>query len=104
MTEVAPTGRKRASNPNRGAKPGERRGGRAKGTPNLLSGKVKEMILKALDDAGGAEYLERQAEENPVAFMGLIGKVLPMTITGPGENGEHVVATILRRVIDPNAG
>lgn len=98
--EVGPESRKRASNPNRGSKPGERRGGRKKGTPNKLTGQVKEMILEALDRKGGADYLERQADENPVAFMTLIGKVLPMTVTGPGENGEHVVTTIVRKVID----
>ena len=33
------------------------------------------MILGALDDAGGQAYLMRQAEENPTAFLTLIGKV-----------------------------
>ena len=35
------------------------------------------MILVALNNAGGAKYLERQAHANPVAFMGLLGKILP---------------------------
>lgn len=38
------------------------------------------MILGALDDAGGQEYLQRQADENPTAFLSLIGKVLPSEI------------------------
>jgi hypothetical protein len=38
------------------------------------------MILGALDDAGGQDYLVEQARENPVAFMTLIGKVLPLHV------------------------
>ncbi len=58
--------------------------GRPKGTQNKITKQVKEMILGALDDAGGQEYLARQADENPVAFMGLVGKVLPLQLTGEG--------------------
>lgn len=35
------------------------------------------MILAALDDAGGVEYLKKQAETNPSAFLALVGKILP---------------------------
>lgn len=70
---------------NRGSKPGERRGGRVKGTPNRLTSDVKAMILGALNKAGGEDYLHRQASANPTAFLTLVGKVLPMTVTG--ENG-----------------
>ena len=40
------------------------------------------MILAALDAAGGAEYLLRQTKQNPVAFMSLLGKLLPTQLTG----------------------
>ena len=40
------------------------------------------MILGALDDVGGQDYLKKQATENPQAFMTLIGKVLPLQIAG----------------------
>ena len=40
------------------------------------------MILAALDAAGGTEYLLRQSEQNPVAFMSLLGKLLPTQLTG----------------------
>lgn len=66
-------------------------GGRKKGTPNKVSGTLKEMILTALDDSGGVEYLKRQAKENPQAFMTLVGKVLPMTMQGPGDDGSFIV-------------
>ena len=47
---------------------------------------LKDAILKAADEAGGPEglvgYLKRQAVENPGPFMSLLGKVLPLQMTG----------------------
>lgn len=40
------------------------------------------MILGALNDAGGQSYLATQANKNPAAFMTLLGKVLPLQVTG----------------------
>ena len=59
--------------------------GRPKGVPNKATTALKEMILQALDGAGGVEYLQRQANENPGPFLTLIGKVLPMQVTGAGQ-------------------
>ena len=70
-----------------GSKPGERRGGRKKGTPNKFTGVLKDMILKALDQAdekGAVAYLTKQATANPSAFMTLLGKVLPLQVAGEG--------------------
>jgi hypothetical protein len=68
--------------------------GRPKGVPNKVNGQLKDMILQALDGAGGAEYLQRQADENPAAFMSLVGKVLPMTVQHSGhEGGPMVIVT-----------
>lgn len=53
-------------------------GGRKKGTPNKLTSAVKDMILQALTNKGGVEYLEKQADQNPVAFMTLVGKLVPL--------------------------
>jgi hypothetical protein len=79
-----------------GSKPGERRGGRQKGTPNKVSAQLKEMILGALDDAGGQMYLTRMAEEQPGPFMTLLGKVLPTTLAG-----EHNAPVITRIELVP---
>lgn len=57
-------------------------GGRQAGTPNKMTRTLKEMILQALDDAGGVAYLQRQAEENPGPFLALVGKVLPLQVSG----------------------
>jgi len=61
---------------------GQKTGGRVKGTPNKTTGEVKAMVLQALANKGGVKYLERQAEENPTAFMTLVGKVMPTQVTG----------------------
>jgi hypothetical protein len=58
-----------------------RGGGRPKGVPNKIGVALKEMILGALDEAGGKTYLVKQSSENPAAFMTLVGKVLPTTLT-----------------------
>lgn len=51
--------------------------GRKKGSPNKVTKSLKDMILGALDAAGGQQYLMDQAILNPNAFLTLIGKVLP---------------------------
>lgn len=56
--------------------------GRPKGAPNKNTKALKDMILGALDKAGGEEYLQRQADDNPNAFLALIGRVLPTEMKG----------------------
>lgn len=60
-------------------------GGRKAGIPNRVPAALKEMILQALENKGGVEYLEKQAENEPVAFMGMLGKVLPLTLSADGK-------------------
>ena len=47
---------------------------------------LKDAILKAAEQAGDGEglvgYLKTQAKANPGPFMALLGKVLPMQVTG----------------------
>ena len=63
-----------------------RKQGRPKGTPNKATKELKEMILGALDAAGGQKYLQERAKDprTQAAFLTLIGKVLPMQMTGEG--------------------
>ena len=42
---------------------------------------LKEMIIGALHDLGGERWLAEQAEANPVAFLTLLGRVLPHSLT-----------------------
>lgn len=77
--------------------------GRPKGMPNKTTIAVKEAVLAALDKAGGVDYLVTQAEENPTAFLTLVGKVLPLQVIGDKSNPLSVaVQMIERRVIDAN--
>lgn len=59
-------------------------GGRAKGTPNKISGDLRSMILGALQGVGGTEYLQAQATENPAAFLSLLGKTVPKELSATG--------------------
>ena len=75
--------------------------GRTKGVPNKNSTQLKEMILQALEGAGGVNYLLACAHDDKTkgAFLSLIGKVLPMTIAGAGADGEHMITIIERRIV-----
>lgn len=67
--------------------------GRKAGVPNKVTGDVKAMILGALQDAGGQDYLTVQAVANPGAFMSLIGKVIPKEISAEVRGTiEHILA------------
>ena len=76
--------------------------GRKKGVPNKFTGELKEMILRALDGAGGVGYLEQQAKTNPNAFLGLVGKVLPLQVTGAKD--EPLIPKMIQFVFKVDAG
>jgi hypothetical protein len=75
------------ANPNLKAGPG-----RPKGSKNKATQAIKDMVLGALEAKGGQEYMERQAEENPNAFMSLIAKILPTQVTGANDGPVQVDA------------
>jgi len=58
--------------------------GRKAGIPNKVTSEIRNMVGEALGKAGGVDYLVKQATENPVAFMGLVGKAMPKELVGPG--------------------
>lgn len=61
-------------------RPGNKRG------PAKTTALLKDAILQAAGEAGGegglVGYLKLQAIENPGPFLSLLGKVLPMQVTG----------------------
>lgn len=79
-----------------GPSSGNRGKGRKKGVPNKTTTAVKEMILAALDQAGGINYLVEQSQTNPSAFMTLVGKVLPLQVAHEGSIGQSVTVTFRR--------
>lgn len=66
--------------------------GRKPGQTNKIGRELKEMILQALDNAGGVTYLTGQAKKNPKAFLALLGRVIPTQVTG--EDGAAIVVTV----------
>lgn len=71
-----------------GSKP--KTGGRKAGTPNKTTALLKEAILAAAEATGSdgngrgklIGYCTFLAKEEPKAFAGLLGKVIPMQVTG----------------------
>lgn len=60
----------------------EKTGGRKAGTPNKLTRELKDAILNAFEKVGGEDYLVKVAKKNPAVFCQLLGKVLPIQLTG----------------------
>src|SRR6516164_10306236 len=83
---------------NGGARPGA---GRPRGAKNKIPLQLREMILAALDEAGGKQYLARLAIENSSAFSSLLGKVLPTTIAASDSDGGKVQITFRRIIVHP---
>ena len=73
--------------------------GRPPGSPNKVTAALKDMILGALDKAGGEEYLAALARENSSAFASLLGKVLPTTLAASETDGGTSVKIAFERVI-----
>lgn len=63
----------------------EKTGGRKKGTPNKTTVQVKEAILAAFEELGGAEYLIAVGEEDHKTFIALLGKLVPLEATVHGD-------------------
>lgn len=66
------------------------RPGRPPGALNNINSDVRDMILTALNRVGGAKYLARQAEENPSAFMSLVGRIMPKEVVQEGSTPIHL--------------
>jgi len=71
------------------------------GVPNKTTTLLKDAVLMAAETAGGGNpdglvnYLVAQAKQNPGPFMTLLGKVLPMQVSG--EEGGNIIVEIVKR-------
>ena len=78
-------------------------GGRVKGSKNLAPGpkspELREMVLRALDRAGGETYLLSVARDDSRAFLALIGRLLPTKL-----EGEVKVPTTIQIITGFDAG
>ena len=77
-------------------KKGEKRPNQGKRGPNKENRALREMILQALNEqpGGGVEYLKIQAQEKPAAFLTLLGKVLPLQVSGDPANPIQIAGAI----------
>lgn len=68
--------------------------GRKKGTKNKIPGAVREMALGALMELGGQDYLVKQGQEEPRAFIGMLSKMIPTAIEGA--DGSNLPLVLIR--------
>jgi hypothetical protein len=87
----------------RGRKKGTpKTGGRRKGTPNKITALLKEAVIKAAEivgeDGNGKNglvgYLCAAAKENIPAFLTLLGKAMPLQLTGGGDDDAPLKFTL----------
>lgn len=72
-----------------GSRPGA---GRPKGSLDKGNALIREMVAEALGQVGGVDYLARVAESHPGPFLSLVGRVIPVQVTG--EDGGAVQHSI----------
>lgn len=70
--------------PKNSGKFGKGNPGKPKGAVQKNTAAIKDMIKAALEQAGGVDYLVKRAHDPKTAsaFLGLVGKVMPMQLTG----------------------
>ena len=79
--------------------------GRPKGAVNKTTASVKEMLLGALEELGGQQWLIEQAKTEPRAFMTLLARLIPAETAGSLEVSMMGPITEIRRtVVDPKQG
>lgn len=79
--------------------------GRQKGVVNKVTRELRTMVLEALEGAGGVDYLIARAEDQPAAFLSLVGKVLPLQVNAHStvtfERIERAVVQAERQLAQP---
>jgi len=76
--------------------------GRKKGSQNKISRTIREMVLAAVDSyaGGGVALMERYRDsaykEERIAFLALVGKLVPMEVTGAG-GGALIVEVVMEQ-------
>lgn len=88
----------------RGSKPGERRGGRQKGTPNKTTQAAKEAIAAAFEQMGGTQALvdwaDKDDDNRRVFYSQIWPKIVPLQVGGDPDNPTKLL--IETRVVHPD--
>jgi hypothetical protein len=77
-------------------KGGPKYGGRKKGSRNKVTASLVEAIDTAFTQLGGAKWLKEQAQEQPQAFMQLLGKRIPRDLKLGGD--AQILVTVVTGV------
>jgi len=95
-----------------GSRPGERRGGRKKGTPNRVTKDARALFAQFLDANAGRmqELWDRVANEDPAKALEILGKLGEFVIpklarteyTGP-DGGAIPIASATAEITDEDA-
>jgi hypothetical protein len=64
--------------------------GRPKGAVNKLTKTIREAVEISFAQVGGADYLAQMAVEQPVAYMTLLGKIIPQQVEMSGKDGAAI--------------
>lgn len=83
-----------------GARPGA---GRPKGSLDKGNATIRQMIVEALDQVGGTQYLADLATSHPAVFAGLVGKVMPIEVANPAGESFKTQTHWTVEVVEANA-
>lgn len=70
---------------------GKKFGGRKKGTPNKMTLTVKQSVLDAFEEVGGADFLVGVAHEDPKTFCAMLAKIIPSDINADLQHRGDIV-------------
>jgi hypothetical protein len=76
--------------------------GRPVGATNLVNRTLKEAILQSFNKIGGVNWLVKLADTHPPVYATLLGRVLPLEVTG-ANGGPLVVSWDMSGFSTPNA-
>lgn len=76
------TFKKGQANPGHRSRRPQTGAGRRKGTRNKITRDIKEAILQSFEALGGQYWLENLARRKPAVYAQLVGKTLPLQLTG----------------------
>ncbi len=75
--------------------------GRKPGSQNKVTKALKEQILGALEAKDGQAWFEARMDDQPAAFMALLGKILPSEMTATLQNPDGGPFSITVRFVKP---